>query len=290
MLISKPALTTGACAGVAAAAALAVLRSPSSAVGAQATIATDEPRAAIVAAPPAPPPMAPRSTTFEGQARVFTADGHAVDVVADKALGRVASPPRLITVLHAMCISPQENCAFLRPLAEGRGMLVCPTGNATCGDGSSTWEGPAAARAEYVRDSIAAAERFLGQEIDHARGDVLFGSSRGAFVARDVIYEGPSGRWTGLVLVGAEIALDPARVRRAGVRRVLLAAPDFDGAAATMRRSRGALCRAGIPARFVSLGPHGHGMIEGSPAILARSLDWVMGSGDTPACAEPTQR
>lgn len=169
-------------------------------------------------------------------------------------------------------------------------MLVCPTGNATCRDGSFTWEGPAAARAAYARDSVAAAERFLGEEIDPARGDVLFGSSRGAFVARDVIYEGPSGRWTGLVLAGAEIALDPAKVRRAGVRRVLLAAPDFDGAAATMRRSRGALCRAGIPARFVSLGPHGHGMVEGSPAILAKSLDWVMGSGASAECPEPAPR
>ena len=73
-------------------------------------------------------------------------------------------------------------------------------------------------------------------------------------------------------------------VRRAGIRRVLLAAPDFDPAAPTMRRTQSYLCRGGIPARFVSLGPHGHGMVDDSPAILAKSMGWVIDPNETEEC------
>jgi hypothetical protein len=259
----------------------------------EAARAVSSPTAESNAGPPPPerpaPPRPPRYSTLEGPELIPTTHGRAVDVLAGRATAR-ASPPPLITVLHAMCLSAEDNCTFLRPLADGRGMLVCPIGNAVCSDGSATWEGAAAARAAYVRESVTSAERALEEAPDPARGDVLFGSSRGAYVARDVIYEGPDGRWTGLVLVGAEIALDPVKVRRAGVRRVLLAAPDFDGAAATMRRGQAALCRAGIPARFVSLGPHPHGMREDSPGILAESMDWVMGREATDACGEAARR
>jgi hypothetical protein len=168
-----------------------------------------------------------------------------------------------------------SNCEFLHALADGRGVLICPTGNATCADGSATWEGAPGPRAAFVRESVDAAEGALTGAL---RGpNVLFGSSRGAYVARDVIYEGARGRWTGLVLVGAAIALDPDKVRRAGVQRVLLASPDFDGAASTMQASQRALSRAGIAARFISLGRHPHGMTDDSPARLAANMAWVSG-------------
>lgn len=200
--------------------------------------------------PPAPLPSAalPRYATLDGPAKVSTPAGKGVTLLPGSGLDR-RSPPPLITVLHGMCLSAEENCSFVGAIAEGRAILVCPEGNATCGDRSASWDGLPKVRAAYVHAGVAAAQSALDEDTDPLRGDVLFGSSRGAFVARDVIYEGTQGRWAGVVLVGAAIVLDPDKVRRAGVRRVLLAAPDFDGAAPTMRRAQAVLCGAGLPAR-----------------------------------------
>jgi len=188
------------------------------------------------------------------------------------------SPPPVITVLHANCVGSVDNCSFLREIADGRAVLVCPTGNVPCNNGAAVWGVSLQAVVDDVEGSLVTASSALGENGPHTH-DVLFGSSGGAFAARNLINSGRTG-WSGLVLVGAKIQLDLAATRRAGIRRVLLAAPDGDMAAPAMRAEKATLCRAGIPARFVGLGPHGHGMDDASPGILAANMDWVMGISD----------
>jgi hypothetical protein len=219
----------------------------------------------------------PRWVTLEAALTVATPDDGKLTIVAGKDLRR-DTPPALITVLHANCVESTDNCSFLRELADGRAVLVCPMGNVPCGNGGAVWGGGLQALVAIVERALGTAESTLGETRPRMH-DVLFGSSGGAFAARNLINSGRTG-WFGLVLVGAKIQLDLAATRRAGVHRVLLAAPDGDAAASAMRAEKTTLCRAGIPARFISLGSHGHGMDDASPAKLAVHMDWVMGITD----------
>ncbi len=42
-------------------------------------------------------------------------------------------PVRVITALHGMCYAGPDFCELMAPIAEGRGVLVCPRGNGLCG-------------------------------------------------------------------------------------------------------------------------------------------------------------
>lgn len=186
-------------------------------------------------------------------------------------------------MLHARCVDARENCEFLREIAAPNAVLVCPMGNTPCGDGSSTWAGDAKALVAEVEADTNHAEAMLERPSSARPGDVLFGSSAGAFGARNILNAGTT-RWSGLVLVGAKIEFAPTALQRDGVRRVLLAAPAWDDAAPTMRSTRKTLCRGDVQARFISLGKHPHGMVEDSPAILAGAMPWVLGREDASAC------
>jgi hypothetical protein len=222
-----------------------------------------------------PPP--PRWAALETALTVATPGSGKLTIVAGKDLPR-DPPPALITVLHANCVESTDNCSFLRELADGRAVLVCPMGNVPCGNGGAVWGGGLQALVDIVDRALVTTETTLGESRPRAH-DILFGSSGGAFAARNLINSGRTG-WFGLVLVGAKIELDLAAARRAGIHRVLLAAPDGDAAAGAMRAEKATLCRAGIPARFISLGSHGHGMDDASPGKLAAHMDWVMGITD----------
>ena len=219
----------------------------------------------------------PRWLTLESRLTVATPADGMLTIVAGKDLRR-DTQPALITVLHANCVESIDNCSFLRELADGRAVLVCPKGNVPCGNGAAVWGGGLQALVDIVDRALLTTETTLG-ETRPRKHDILFGSSGGAFAARNLINSGRTG-WSGLVLVGAKIQLDLAATRRAGIHRVLLAAPDGDAAATAMRAEKTTLCRAGIPARFISLGSHGHGMDDASPGKLAAHMDWVMGITD----------
>jgi hypothetical protein len=184
----------------------------------------------------------------------------------------LASRP-LVTMLHGMCSEPLPTCELARGAATEVGWYACPTGNGHCGT-AADWAGSGAVKAEFLAESLAELDAMrLGRRGAEA-GDVLIGFSRGAFVARDVAYE-LAGRWVGLVLIGAALVPDADRLRDHGIRRVVLAAGDFDGARPTMVKAAAALTRRGLPARFVSLGPIYHTLPADLDARLAPEIAWL---------------
>src|SRR5262249_9768331 len=139
-------------------------------------------------------------------------------------------PPRspslavpLTVALHGRDMDPIEMCEGW----DTQSWLVCPAGNAPEGE-SFGWAGS-------TEERLAAVDTLYGPLVDHGRGDVLVGFSRGGFLARDLVYARP-GRFRGVVLLGAAVRLDAERLRAAGVRRVLLAAGEHDEARPTMER------------------------------------------------------
>jgi predicted esterase len=188
-------------------------------------------------APPAPPPLP------AGPVRLAV-DGRAVVAAPpSRALGAAA---RVSVVLHGMCSDPEPMCSLYATVDRGASWLLCPAGNGSCSDGSPDWAGPPASRAADVDAALDALARDLDPGAA-ARPALLAGYSRGAFTARDLALLRP-GRYAALVLLSAAISPDPARLRAAGVRRVLLAAGDLDGAHASMQRTAQKLTAAGLPA------------------------------------------
>ena len=96
----------------------------------------------------------------------------------------------------------------------------------------------------------------------------------GAFRALDLAHAA-QGQYPRVLLIGAKIEPDPARLRRAGVKRLLLSAGDWDMMNAHMQRRTRALRRAGFPATFLGLGPVGHAFPADFPLLLERALEWL---------------
>jgi predicted esterase len=239
----------------------------------------DAPRPSSLGAPEAPrPPTLPRYESI--QDTVVVPGGNESDVVIEPPAPSTARDARtpVFTMLHGMCGTAEDICAYTRAITATRGFLVCPAGNARCGD-ASDWRGDGAEKSAHLDRALEAAETALDLERSGSRGDVLIGFSRGAFVARDVAYQ-TKGRWVGLVLLGAATIPDAERLRAAGIRRVVLGAGDYDGAMKTMRAAALRLTEKGLPARFVSLGPIYHALPRDLEQRLGASLDWVRGDGD----------
>jgi predicted esterase len=82
--------------------------------------------------------------------------------------------------------------------------------------------------------------------------------------------------WKGLILIGARVRLDTARLAQNGIRRVLLASGDFDMVRDDMRKEAGrAEGRHGIEVRYESLGRVGHGFAPDMDGWMGRALAWV---------------
>jgi len=194
-------------------------------------------------------------------------------------LDRATSSAPVAVMLHGMCSNAKNLCDYLRGAGREGSWLVCPEGNGRCGEWSD-WTGSGEEKAAFLDEGLRAVRRAYGGEVARAGGDVLMGFSRGAFVARDVIYARP-GRYRGAILIGAALDPDPARFKAAGVRRVVMAAGQYDGARGMMERSVARLSAAGLPARFVNLGRIGHQLPEDIDRVLADALAWVR--ADDPA-------
>jgi predicted esterase len=185
-----------------------------------------------------------------------------------------------LVVLHGMCMQPRDVCDFWPAPGRGSDFVLCPRGNGECG-GAPDWVGPIPSRVESAHRSLALAFDAHADEIDPERR-VLIGYSRGAFLARDVLYAGRH-RFSAAVFLGAAVTPDPVRLAAAGVKRVVLAAGDFDGAKPTMTKAAERLRAGGIEARFVSLGPMGHGLPANLAAVLEEPLAWARRSSDATA-------
>jgi predicted esterase len=184
-----------------------------------------------------------------------------------------AATAPLVVFLHATCMEPADVCDFWSPGARDDRFLVCPAGPSTC-YGAPDWSGPAKLKADTLDAALVAVDDTFGAWVDRSRGDVLIGYSRGAFAARDILYERP-GRFRGLILLSASLSPDPAKLKAAGIRRAVMATGELDGSRAMMKRAAEKLEAAGIPTRFVSLGRIGHWLPRDLESILREAIAWV---------------
>jgi predicted esterase len=195
-----------------------------------------------------------------------------------------ASAPRPpIVYLHGMWASPEDSCGYFERGSTRFGFLVCPRGNAPLGDGRM-WAGTYASVAPSVHAAMHAAEGLAPGKLDRTGGGTLVGYSNGAYFAVEVARSEP-GKWTGLVLLSMRLELDAARLRAAGVRRVVLAAGDHDGARASMRSLADRTDAAGLPTRFMSLGPGGHEFPKDMDVRMCVAIAWVR-EADRGACGD----
>jgi predicted esterase len=205
-------------------------------------------------------------------------DDHPV-VVFTPALDPVDSKP-VIVLLHGMCDAPENECPPIRAGVTHTGFLVCPRANGACRNGGAMWRGSPQAKRALVDESLAAlATDYPGAaQTDH---DVtLVGFSQGAYLALDMVNR-EKGPWSSLVLIAASLEPDGHALAKAGIRRVLLAAGDYDGARPTMQRAAERLAADGFDARYESLGPVGHQFALDMNRWMTDALAWVRASPST---------
>jgi predicted esterase len=194
---------------------------------------------------------------------------------------RDASAPRpAIVYLHGMWASPEDSCATFEPGATAFGFLVCPRGNAPM-EGGRMWSGGWADAARQVHAALDAAQSMAPGKLDASGGGTLIGYSNGAWFAVQGALAEPH-RWTGLVLLSMKVDLEVAKLRAAGVERVLLGAGDKDMARAAMEATARATDAAGLPARFVSLGSGGHAFPDDMSERMRAAIAWVRGQTSPP--------
>jgi predicted esterase len=156
------------------------------------------------------------------------------------------------------------------------GFLVCPRANSPF-DGGLMWSGTFADAEKQIRPALVAAERLAPGKMDRTGGGTLVGYSNGAYFAVEVACA-ERGRWSGLILLSMKLRVDAARLRAAGIRRVLLAAGDRDGARTSMEQTAEQLEAAGLEARFESLGPGGHPFPADMADRMVEAIRWVRGA------------
>jgi predicted esterase len=180
----------------------------------------------------------------------------------------------VIVMLHGMCDTPENECNAFHPAATDAGFLVCPRANGACGNGGAMWRGSPESKRALIDDSLAALTTEFGPSAVTDHDATLIGFSQGAYLAVDMVKRS-KGPWSSLILIGASIDLDARSLREAGIRRVLLAAGDYDGARPAMQRTAAALIQAGLEAKFASLGPVGHQFAFDMNAWMKDALAWV---------------
>ena len=210
----------------------------------------------------------------------------------------LADEPRspLVVVLHATCMEPASVCDWFGAAGRDSGWLVCPSGNSTC-YGEPDWYGNGSTKGAFLERAIAKVQESIPSFVDNERRGVLFGWSRGAFAARDILYAASSGkdpkladlssRFRGLVLVAAQVTPDVAKLRAVGITRVVMAAGDLDMSAPTMTAAVKTLKKHGMEARWISLGKIGHVWPEDFDARMREPIAWAAGNDDVGGMAPP---
>jgi hypothetical protein len=237
--------------------------------------------------------VAERSPDAAGEAQA-RADAAAVDAaIAERAIGPFEEPfdgarnvyyvvprkpgrARLLANLHGVCNPPGYACGFWVSAAASIGFLVCPTGNSKCGAsafGSPTWTEPVAKMDEDLERAIAVVDAKYPGEVSRD-GAVLTGFSLGAYAAAQIARSHP-GRWSYLILTEANVELDAAQLRTAGVRAVAMLAGERGAMIAGEKRTIQKLERQGFPARFWTMKDAGHHYSADIDTLMAEALAFV---------------
>jgi hypothetical protein len=195
------------------------------------------------------------------------------------------APFRLVAHLHGTCGPPPYACGKWIGAGVEVGALVCPTGNAHCGSSPlspATWEAPS--WNELVRDmdqdlerSIAIVERRYPHKMTRD-GAILTGYSRGGYAVPFLASMHP-GRWPFLLIIEADATLEPASLRRAGVRAVALVAGEFGDQITNMRKTAEALALASIPSQLFVMPNTGHPYSENMEDVMRGALAFLTAAG-----------
>jgi len=191
-------------------------------------------------------------------------------------------PLRLIGHLHGMCGPPPYACGKWIGAGTDVGMMVCPTGNARCGDspvGPASWEAPTWAELvermdEDLETSVA---KVQGKRPGSIRRDgaVLTGYSRGAYAAPTIARRHPR-RWPYLVLIEANVTLSVASLSASGVRAVALVAGELGTELAGMEKTQRELERDGFPSKLIVMRRTGHPYGEDMEYVMHDALAFVL--------------
>lgn len=182
---------------------------------------------------------------------------------------------RLIANLHGVCNPPGYACGYWVNAASKAGFLVCPEGNTRCGaNGPPTWTEPVATMDADLERAIAVVDADYPGEVGR-EGAVLTGFSLGAYAAVQIARSHP-GRWPYLVLNEADVALDAAQLRAAGVRAVALLAGENGSQVAGERRTAERLAKQGFPARLWVMKGAGHHYSADIDTLMAEAIAFVL--------------
>jgi len=183
---------------------------------------------------------------------------------------------RPVTVLlHGLCGHPESACGPFVDVSTSHGWLVCPRGEDPCGEGSR-WRLRPSEDGRLVDDAVGEVAREHDGRVDASAARVIVGFSLGGIAAVRIAEEGDH-RYSGLVVIASQVHPDAARLLRAGVARVVLAAGDYDMTSAPLQEDARALNRAGVATRFVSLGRFGHGYPPDMAERMRDPMRWVGG-------------
>jgi pimeloyl-ACP methyl ester carboxylesterase len=180
----------------------------------------------------------------------------------------------VIVMLHGMCALPEYECPVFRAGTTADNWLLCAPGPAACaGGGGAMWVGSTKTLVQAVEDPLRALGSRHADSIDSAR-KALVGYSLGATAALRIAVAQP-GQWKGLMIVNAGVEPSAATLRKAGVKRIALVAGDRDRSAHKLKRGALRLKRAGIDARYFSMGGVGHYFDATSESRMVEALTWL---------------
>ena len=271
-------------------AAPAPSRSHAPSPGAPSEVATDAPESLCDASPgDVPDAGAATAAVAWSPAPASGIDGPYQDLALDAgrpiyyAMPRAGERPlRLVGHLHGMCGPPPYACGKWIGAGTDVGVMVCPTGNARCGDspvGPPSWEAPTWTElvALMDRDLEAAVAKVEAKRSGTIRKDgaILTGYSRGAYAAPAIARRHPY-RWRHLVLIEANVPLSAEALRTAAVLSVALVAGDQGNEIAGMKKTQSELERAGFPAKLFVMRRTGHLYSDDMEQVMHEALSFVL--------------
>lgn len=193
-----------------------------------------------------------------------------------------ASPARLIGHIHGVCGPPAYACGKWIGAGTAAGFMVCPTGNAKCGDSPyspPSWE--AATWMELVgimdQDLETSIKKVATKRKDAftREGAILTGYSRGAFAAPAIAKAHPN-RWRHMVLIEANVPLSLPTLKTAGVKSVALVAGEQGDQIQGMRKTEAALTAEAYPVKLFVMPKTGHPYSTNMEDVMASALSFVL--------------
>lgn len=217
------------------------------------------------AAPPEPRGIGPYEAPLVGKRKVYYA------IPKSK-----REKTRLIGSLHGVCNPPGYTCGYWLDEGTSYGIMVCPEGNARCGGvyDPPTWTVGSTQMEADLERAIAVVEGLQPGELTR-EGAVLTGFSRGAYAAVEIAKRSP-GKWPYLILNEADVALEAAELRAAGVRAVALIAGEYGPQVGGERKTAAKLAKQGFRARLWVMPKAGHFYSGNIGEIMREAMDFVL--------------